>query len=165
VSGAWSRDDATEPPPRNFATVGSVDTDMRSRIGLFAVGVTLLAVVGLLAFEMSRLRAERDEARAALGAANSSLMVTNARLGVERQLRDRYTRLANHRRDVVGGLRDQVDWDKSHLLDCWTGLVRVVPSGTMTRIFGRPLGYLAEAARDGGVVAHYVRRCAADAVP
>jgi hypothetical protein len=35
----------------------------------------------------------------------------------------------------------------------------------MKEVFGRPLGYLADAARDGGVLAHYVRRCAADAVP
>jgi hypothetical protein len=79
--------------------------------------------------------------------------------------RARYQRLADHRRDVVDGLRDQVDWDKSHLLDCWTALVRVVPSPAMRRIFGGPMGYLADAARDGGVLAHYVRRCASDAVP
>jgi hypothetical protein len=35
----------------------------------------------------------------------------------------------------------------------------------MKEVFGRPLGYLADAARHGGVLAHYVRRCAADAVP
>jgi hypothetical protein len=30
-------------------------------------------------------------------------------------------------------------WDKSDLLDCWTALVRVVPSRTTKGIFGRPL--------------------------
>jgi hypothetical protein len=79
--------------------------------------------------------------------------------------RARYERLASHRQDVVDGLRGQVDRDKSHLLDRWTALVRVVPSSKMKDVFGRPMGYLADAARDGGVLAHYVRRCAADAVP
>ena len=127
--------------------------------------VVALALVALTVVEVIHLRAERDAARAALARTSTSVLTSNERLGLMTESRARYQRLADHRRDVVDGLRDQVDWDKSHLLDCWTALVRVVPSPTMRRIFGGPLGYLADAARDGGVLAHYVRRCAADAVP
>jgi len=138
---------------------------MRTRVVIAVAFVVLLVSVTAGAVELSRLRAERNDARADLGVANVSLATANARLDVMTGSRARYERLANHRLEVVHGLRGQVDRDKSHLLDCWTALVRVVPSNTMKEVFGRPLGYLADAARDGGVLAHYVRRCAADAVP
>jgi hypothetical protein len=138
---------------------------MRSGVGRAIALVVTLALVGLAVVEVIHLRAERDDARAALAMASSSVLTSNERLDLMTESRARYERLADHRRDVVDGLRDQADWDKSHLLDCWTALVRVVPSPTMKRIFGRPMGYLADAARDGGVLTHYVRRCAADAVP
>jgi hypothetical protein len=138
---------------------------MRSRAVRALALVVALALVALALAELIRLRAERDDARAALASVSSSVLTSKERLDLMTESRARYQRLADHRRDVVDGLRDQVDWDKSHLLDCWTAIVRVVPSPTMRRIFGGPLGYLADAARDGGVLAHYVRRCAADAVP
>jgi hypothetical protein len=124
-----------------------------------------LALVALAVAEVIHLRGQRDDARTALARASSSVSTSNERLGLMTESRARYQRLADHRREVVDGLRDQVDWDKSHLLDCWTALVRVVPSPAMRRIFGGPMGYLADAARDGGVLAQYVRRCASDAVP
>jgi hypothetical protein len=92
-------------------------------------------------------------------------MVAGELLDVTRESRARYRRLSAHQQEVLHGWRKQVDWDKAHLLDCWTALVRAVPSPHMRVIFGQPLGYLAEAARDGGVLARYVRRCASDAVP
>ena len=138
---------------------------MRSRAVRALALVVALALVALAVAELIHVRAERDDARAALASMSTSVLTSKERLDLMTESRARYERLADHRRDVVDGLRDQVDWDKSHLLDCWTALVRVVPSPTMGRIFGAPLGYLADAARDGGVLAHYVRRCAADAVP
>ena len=141
---------------------------MRSRSGTTAaVVVAVLALVAstVVAAEAGRVRDERDEARLALASASQSAMVAAEVLGQTTQSRSMYKRLSAHRGEVVRGLREQVEWDKSHLLDCWTALVRVIPPRTMHTIFGTPLGYLGDAARDGGVLAHYVRRCASDAVP
>lgn len=149
----------------NFSALEWVVMHVGVRIALAVTVVVLTAGVAIAADEVVRLREERDDARVALAGADHSVLTTNERLHVMSESRARNRRLADQRRDVVDGLRDQVDWDKSHLLDCWTALVRVVPPTTMHKIFGRPLGYLADAARDGGVLAHYVRRCAADAVP
>jgi PASTA domain len=67
---------------------------------------------------------------------------------------------------VVQGLHRQIDWDKSHLLDCWTALVRILDRPRLDAIFGTPNnGYLIRSAETGRGVAYYVRRCASDAVP
>jgi len=135
--------------------------DFVTRLGrAAAICIVVLLVCALVAaaIQVDRLRDERDAARFAVVAANESLSTSNDALLLTRKSSSR-------RLEIVRGLRGQVEWDKSHLLDCWTALVRVVPGTKMKAIFGRPLGYLAEAARDGGVLAHYVRRCAADAVP
>jgi hypothetical protein len=118
---------------------------------VLGVVVLLVCALGLAALEMSRLRDQRDTARWALVASNAALSISDRSLESTRKAAER-------RLEIVRGLRDQVEWDKSHLLDCWTAIVRTLPGRHLRVIFGSPLGYLADAARDGGVLAHYVRR-------
>lgn len=59
------------------------------------------------------------------------------------------------------GLQQQVVWDKSHLLDCWTVIARVVPRGTMPS----SLEPLRHAARPTGSLSRWITSCASDALP
>lgn len=72
---------------------------------------------------------------------------------------------------VIRALRGQIDWDKSHLLDCWTALVRVLPRTggpnslqSILRAIPGELRTSIRSARAGGTLAHYARNCESDAV-
>jgi PASTA domain len=72
---------------------------------------------------------------------------------------------------VVRALRGQIDWDKSHLLDCWTALVRLLPRTggpnnlhSILRTIPGELRTSIRSARTGRTLAHYVRNCESDAV-
>jgi hypothetical protein len=71
-----------------------------------------------------------------------------------------YTSVSAHRGRTIRGLEKQVNFDRAHLIDCWTALVRIVPAERMASIFGQPPGYLGQPTRDGGLFANFVRLCA-----
>ena len=118
--------------------------------------LVLLASVFASLVVANRARQERDLARAevaktrqeaqALQKANSTLRATN------KQLNDAY--------------QGQVGLDKSHLLDCWSVIVRLLPrtgpgNNSMRSIFGTSdLSSLIGIARTRFGLPHYVRRCA-----
>jgi len=127
------------------------------------MALTVLLAVGVAAmlFEIGKIRDDRDSARLELAAAQRSLIVTTEQLDVATEVRDAYERSAAHLRWTIDAMQQQMNSDRSHLIDCWTALVRTVPSETMASIFGRPPGYLGQPTRHGGVLANFVRSCAA----
>ena len=112
-------------------------------------------------FEIGKIRDDRDSARLELAAAQRSLIVTTEQLDVATEVRDAYERSAAHLRRTIHAMQHQMNTDRSHLIDCWTALVKIVPPERMAVIFGRPPGYLGQPTRHGGVFANFVRSCAA----
>lgn len=126
-----------------------------------ALTVLLAAAVTAMIFEIGNIRDDRDSARSELAATRRSLLVTTERLDVTTDLRDVYERTSAQRGRTIRQMQHQMNSDRSHLIDCWTALVRIVPPERMASIFGQPPGYLGQPTRHGGVFANFVRRCAA----
>ena len=133
------------------------------RIGAVVSVIVLVSLIGLSVtahqamYERDVARAEVDRVQARVG----SLMTERDAVVAAAQA------VADRRRaavDLVHGLRGQVEWDKDHLLDCWTVIVNTVQRSRLLQIFGN-LDGLVRAAKEGEPLDHYVRRCAADAVP
>jgi hypothetical protein len=103
-----------------------------------AVGVLLLAVGSVSIYGVTRLRDDRDKARSELVDARQSLGIQVAQLNAATELRDVYERVSAHRGRTIRGLEKQVNFDRAHLIDCWTALVRIVPAERMASIFGQP---------------------------
>jgi hypothetical protein len=112
-------------------------------------------------FEMGNARHDRDSARLELAAARQSLLVTTERLNVTSDLKDVYKRSSANRGRTLRQMQHQMNSDRSHMIDCWTALVRIVPREKMVSIFGQPPGYLGQPQRHRGIFANFVRRCAA----
>ena len=81
----------------------------------------------------------------------------NAAQGEVSQLEGRIAQLEGQ----LGDLRAQIEWDKSHLLDCWTAIVGILPVKSMPKAVRSSVW----AARSGESLDHYVTNCATDAVP
>jgi hypothetical protein len=129
-----------------------------------AAGAVIIAL-GVSAGTALRLATERDAARAAAVELRQRLDRISVTLDISDTLLARYRRLTSRGNETIDALHTQVDWDKSHLLDCWTVIVRTVDPSRLRDIFGSWPAYLVRAARDGATVAHFTRRCASDAVP
>jgi len=111
-------------------------------IVLAAFGVLVMAMV--LALDA---RSERDAARARVTGLQATITL------LRRQI-DSATK-------SIGELHGQVEWDKSHLLDCWTAIVRALPEDTIPADARTSMW----AVRSGYPLDHYVSSCASDAVP
>jgi len=131
---------------------------------VIAVAV-LIVGLGASAGTAVRLVHERDVARASAADLRTRLAGKIYELDISDSLLTRYRMLSSRGHETIDALHTQVAWDKSHLLDCWTVIVRSIDRPRLREIFGGSIGYLAHAARHGATVAHFTRRCAADAVP
>jgi hypothetical protein len=139
------------------------------RLPLLLLGVVLILVGTLVASLVTadRLRDERDAARTSLVGVRRQLSSRAADLRFANHLTESYQQSDEQQRVIIRGLRSQIEWDKSHLLDCWTALVRVLPRARLERIFPTAEGTWdpVAAARRGGSLRRYIGRCASDAVP
>lgn len=134
---------------------------MRVRWAVAVAAIVVVAGVFGGAVAITRLKSDRDDARSALAVTRQSLAVTTAQLGAVIGLRDVYERDAASRGRTIHELQRQVGYDHDRLVDCWTALVRTVPSARLTAIFGGSLGFLRGIVKSRGALASYVRRCAA----
>jgi hypothetical protein len=135
-----------------------------TRWAVVATAVLMIAL-GSVAGTAVRVAHERDDARASAVAFRQRLEQNASALRISNTLVSRYRRLTARGEETIRALRTQVDWDKSHLLDCWTVIVRAIDRTHLRDIFGAAPGYLIHAARVGGTLEHFTRRCASDAVP
>jgi hypothetical protein len=66
---------------------------------------------------------------------------------------------------LVQGLGGQVNWDKAHLLDCWTAIVRTLSPAELKQIFRvSNLSGVGTDVATSGSLGHYVRLCRSDAL-
>ena len=129
------------------------------RSGLIAVVATAsLFGVSLFAWRASAQREAAQDRAGSLQILVTNLQTENAGLRSRVQLDQSEFVAASVQ---VQGLQGQIGWDKSHLLDCWTVIARVVPPATMPD----SLEPLRQAARPTGSTAGLITRCASDAVP
>jgi hypothetical protein len=118
-------------------------------VGIVAIAVSAVSAVATVS--AVRMEHERDAATAALATARHQVVTEAAA-----------SRVATRKEAAtVHALHSQVEWDKSHLLDCWTAITRVMPrSGVPPRE-----RYAIGAARSGRTLGYYIASCGSDAVP
>lgn len=102
----------------------------------------------------SHLATERDASRAQARSLRSQLAYDRGQSAY-------FETLASSLDARVSALQRSVAWDKAHLLDCWTVIVRKVPAGEMPHSArnARPAALLNRPLR------REIGRCASDAVP
>jgi hypothetical protein len=122
-----------------------------------AVVVLLLVTVG----ETLHMRSERNRAQAMASRLRASVGQLESRLETSDQVIESLHKEIDSGNQIVDGLRGQIEWDKSHLLDCWTAIARGVPIESIPVSLRSLIG----AARSGATLSHFITRCASDAVP
>lgn len=122
---------------------------------LTKVVIVVLAASALaLGAVASRLASERDTTRAQIGRVRSQLVY-------ERGQSAYFSHLVSSLDSRLDGMQRQVNWDKAHLLYCWTVVVRTIPRREMIR----PARQRRDAALTTGSLGRNTARCATDAAP
>ena len=126
--------------------------------------VVLVALSGLLVaavVDALQVRSDRNQAQATADRLQMALVQLRARLQTSDQIIGSLQREIDSGNQLVDGLRGQIEWDKSHLLDCWTAITLVFPAESIPTSVRTSVG----AARSGRSIGHYIENCAIDAVP
>ena len=126
-----------------------------------AILVVLSGVLTVAAIATIHMRSERDKEHARAMTLEASLSHLRTQLESTNQILGSLQKEIDSGTKLVDGLRGQIDWDKSHLLDCWTAIARGVPMESIP-VSLRPL---VGAARSGATLGHFITSCASDAVP
>jgi len=124
------------------------------RIIATAVGLVLAAVLLAALLVTLRFRSERNAAR-------NQVAQLEGHLESSHQTQDALQSKVESTSELTDDLHAQIEWDKSHLLDCWTAIVGILPVKSMPKAVRGSIG----AARSGESLDHYVMNCATDAVP
>ena len=128
------------------------------------LAAVLLMLSGLLIAAVvvaAHMRSEREREEARVTHLQASIVQLNRRLRISDQIIGSLQREIDAGNKMVDGLRSQIDWDKSHLLDCWTAIARGVPIESIPV----SLRSLVGAARSGATLSNFITSCASDAVP
>jgi len=129
---------------------------LRSALFIVLPGVLIVAAIATI-----HTRSDRDRERARAKSLEASLRQLRTQLETTNQIVGSLQREVDSGNKLIDGLRGQIDWDKSHLLDCWTAIARGVPMDSIPV----SLPSLVGAARSGGTLGHFITSCASDAVP
>ena len=128
------------------------------RTAIFAA--VFLVLIGA-AFATLRMRSERNDAKARATRLQAGVALLRSQLKGTHITVDVLNQQIDSRDQTIEGLQGQVGWDKSHLLDCWTAIVRIVPRDSLPPTVRTSVW----AARSGESLSHYIYNCATDAVP
>ena len=134
---------------------------MARRLLRIAVPVAVVVILLVTVGAMLHMRSERDRAQAMASRLRASVAHLESLLDTSDQVIKSLHKEIDSGNQIVDGLRGQIEWDKSHLLDCWTAIARGAPIESIPV----SLRSLVGAARSGATLSHFITSCASDAVP
>jgi hypothetical protein len=124
--------------------------------------VILLVIVGTLTGLTLHFRTQRNDALATVARLRATAQADSRQVvNLEQQLQSSKERVDSLSNDV-DGLWRQIDWDKSHLLDCWVLIQRIAPAEILSHDLATNTVPSEHTARS---TPNLVNRCASDAIP
>jgi hypothetical protein len=131
--------------------------------------VILLVIVGALTGLTLHSRTQRNDALAVVARLQTTVQEDSLRSAtLEQQVQSLQGRVDSLQGQVdslsndVNSLNGQVEWDKSHLLDCWVLIQRLAPAGLLSHDLAT---YPVSSEHTARSTPTLVSRCASDALP
>jgi hypothetical protein len=135
-------------------------TTARLAIGLAAA---LLVAVAILVALTMHYRAQREDAAAAVARLQATIQDDLTHSASQDQQVDSLTVQMDSLRKELDGWREQTEFDKSRLLDCWVVIGRIAPQGLVDPVLATYPGSGSE--HSARSTRNLIQRCAAAAIP